>query len=233
MKDKNLFIFISTKKGGSMKLSNDLSKNRIIEKNRTAFFKKIKIDKNLVVGAKLIHENNVQIVTKKQAGKSIVKTDGLITNEKNLFLTITVADCLPIFFYDTKKQIIALVHAGWRGLAKNILKKTVKKLIHDFQSKPEDILLKIGPGIDKCHFEVKKDVLDKFENFTNAILKKDKKTYLDLKKIAKQQLIDLGIKEKNIKINPDCTYCLKDKYFSYRRDKPKDLETMIIVFGML
>lgn len=233
MKDKNLIIAISTKQDGSMKLLNYSLKNASIEKNRERFLKKLKINQNLIASAKLVHGNNVQIVTKKQAGKFMRNTDGLITVEKNLFLSITVADCLPVFLYDAKNKVIGLIHAGWKSLAKNILGNAVQKFIHDFQSKPEDVFVEIGPGISKCHFEVKKDVFDKFKNFTNAISKRNGKKYLDLKTIAKEQLINYGIEEKNITINPDCTYCLKNKYFSYRRDKPKDLETMIAVFGML
>lgn len=228
-----LFCTISTKRDGSMKLFNNALKDVLIEKNRTKFFKKIKIDKNLIVSAKLVHGNNVQIVTQKQAGKFIAKTDGLITNEKNLFLVITVADCLPIFFYDSKKEIIALVHTGWRSLVKNILTNIIQKFKEDFKSNPKDIAVKIGPGISKCHFEVKNDVLNKFKDFAGAISKRGGKNYLDLKMIAKEQLLDLGIKENAIEMTPECTYCLKNKYFSYRRDKPENLETMIVIFGML
>jgi len=55
--------------------------------------------------------------------------------------------------------------------------------------------------------------------------------FLDLKNIAQTQLRSLGVKEEHIEANPECTYCISDKYFSYRRDKPKILKTMIAVIG--
>ena len=65
----------------------------------------------------------------------------------------------------------------------------------------------------------------------DALLNKNGKLFLDLKKIAKIQLINLGVKEKNIEISPECTFCLPDKYFSHRRDKFKEIKTMMAVIG--
>lgn len=229
-KYSNLITGFSEKKDGSMK-------NSI--QNREKFFKKLGIDSDLIVRADLIHKSKVKLVSKKDAGRLIEKTDGLITKEKNLFLTITIADCLPIFIYDPKKEIIGLIHGGWRSLADNILKKAIDKITNNFKSNPAHILIAIGPGISQCHFEikfeVKKDPLQKFHDrrffAMGVILERDNKIFLDLKKIAKLQLIELGIKEENIEISPECTFCLKDKYFSHRRDKPEQIKTMLAIIS--
>lgn len=100
-------------------------------------------------------------------------------------------------------------------------------------SQPSNVLAGIGPGISQCHFEVGEEVLEKFKEFmSEKMIRRDGKTFLDLKKIVQLQLLNLGLKKENIEINPDCTYCLPDKYFSYRRDRPKVLETMIAIIGM-
>lgn len=212
----NLILAFSEKSDGPMKES---------FQNRERFFNKLGIDKNLIVRADLVHANKVKLVSHKDADKLIEKTDGLLTKDKNLFLTITTADCLPIFIYDPKKEIIGLIHGGWKSLANNILVKAVKDL-------SSNTLIGIGPGISQCHFEVKKDLLKTFKPYLKEILlKKDNKLFLDLKKGAKLQLIKLGIKEENIEINQECTFCLKDKYFSYRRDKPENVQTMLAIIG--
>ncbi len=208
----NLVIGFSEKEQGPMKFS---------PKNREMFFNKLGIDKNLVVRADLVHKNKVAFVSKKQAGRLMEKTDGLITKEKNVFLSITTADCLPIFVFSPKEKIIALVHAGWRSLACNILKNTIEKT-------GNNVLVGIGPGISQCHFEVKKDVLNCFKPYLKQTLEG---SFLDLKKVAKLQLEDLGVKRENIEISFECTFCLKDKYFSHRRQGLKNLKTMIAVFG--
>jgi len=215
-KHLNIIIAISEKKNGPMKFSPD---------NRENFLRKLGIEDKLTVKAGLVHENNVKVVSDEDAGKTIEKTDGLITADKSLFLTITVADCLPIFIFDSEKEIIGLIHGGWRGLAKNILAEAVKNL-------SKDILVGIGPGISQCHFEVKQDVLREFKPYLkDTLLKRDGKLFLDLKKIAKFQLIDIGIKPENIEISPECTFCLQNKYFSFRRDKPQKLQTMLALIG--
>ncbi|KPJ54567.1 hypothetical protein AMJ47_04120 [Parcubacteria bacterium DG_72] len=208
----NLVIGFSEKKNGPMKFS---------LKNRERFFNKLGIDKSLVVRADLVHKNKVALVSKKEAGCLIKKTDALITKQKNVFLTITTADCLPIFIYNPKKEIIALVHAGWKNLASGILKNTIKKT-------GKNVVVGIGPGISQCHFKVGQDVLNYFKPYLEYSLKG---CFLDLKKIAKLQLIDLGVKKENIETNPECTFCLKDKYFSHRRQGLKNLKTMIAVVG--
>ena len=215
----DLILAFSEKSDGSMKFSS---------KNRERFFNKLGIDKNLIVRADLVHENKVKLVSYKDAGKLVEKTDGLLSKEKNLFLTITTADCLPIFIYDPKKEIIGLIHGGWKSLANNILAKAVKDL-------SGNTLVGIGPGISQCHFEVKQDLVQKFLDqriFTpEVILRKDNKLFLDLKKLAKFQLIELGIREENIELNQECTFCLSDKYFSFRRDKPENVQTMLAIIG--
>ena len=228
----NIIAAVSRKEDGTMKLSGASMGDEEIIENRERFLGKLGIEDGLTVKAGLVHGNNVNVISNEEAGKVIKKTDGLITADKNLFLTITVADCLPIFIYDSEKEIIGLVHSGWRSLAQNILIQAIKKMAGNLGSLPKDILVGIGPGISQCHFEVKEDLLVEFKPYLgDALLNKNGKLFLDLKKIAKIQLINLGVREKNIEISQECTFCLPDKYFSFRRDRPKTPQTMTAVIG--
>jgi len=240
---KELILSLSAKKDGPMKYFDESARDKGVSKNREIFLNKLGVDAKKVVSAGLVHGNNIEIVGKENGGEKIVGTDGLLTGEKNLFLSITVADCLPIFIYDPENQVIGLIHGGWRSLARNILALTIKKLTDNFNSPPKNILVGIGPGLGACHFKVKDDVLKEFTPFRNSkfltgfksspsiIIRKNKKIFLDLKKIAKIQLLNLGLKKENIEISPECTYCLSDKYFSYRREKPKEIKTMMAIIG--
>ncbi len=91
------------------------------------------------------------------------KTDGLITNKKDMLLSTTNADCILLLFFDPVKRVIANTHSGWRGTLQRISIKTIKKMEKEFNSKPEDIICCICPSIRKCHFEVEKEVKDSFE----------------------------------------------------------------------
>jgi YfiH family protein len=226
----NLIWGVSEKKDGQMILGeNNINDQAFL--NRQKFFSQLGISTQDIVSAGLAHSNKAALVSKRDKGQIIPGVDGLITKEKNLFLTITVADCLPIYFYDYKKKIVGLAHAGWQGIRQNICQTMVSKMVSEFQTKPEDLIIYIGPHIQKCHFTVRDDVIKQFKAYQEFIIKKDDYTTIDLLGIVKQQLDELGVSTKNISAADNCTYCQKEKYFSYRRDKPEILTAMVAYIG--
>lgn len=215
--------FISERKDGSMKTDGVME----------TFFRKNLIPPDFVVKAKLVHGNRVVTVGEEDGGQEISETDALVTNARGLFLVITVADCLPLFLFDPKTSSIGLVHAGWKGLAKRIPEKAMQAMQKTYGSDPADVLCAIGPGIGKCHYDVKEDRALHFQDFPSALSRREGKTFLDLKSVAKQELILSGIQEENIEDIEECTACKPQTYFSFRRDKPEVLESMVVVFGLV
>jgi YfiH family protein len=148
--------------------------------------------------------------------------DALLTSQKDIVLTLSFADCFPIYFYNTSSKIIGIAHCGWRGSINRLLPNCLKYL------KPfKTLKVYVGPGIQKCHFEVKEDVLSKFCGYKQALVKQNFKYYVDLPRIIKNRIILAGVSKRNIKSSNVCTYCSKDKYFSFRRDKPKKVKAMM------
>jgi len=111
-----------------------------------------------------------------------------------------------------------------------IIEEVISAFISYFGSSVKDIEVYIGPHIKDCHFEVKDDVASQFKTSDSII--RNKKTYINLSKIVRDQLVQLSINNDNINISEECTYCLNDRYYSYRRDNPKELETMIAYIGL-
>ena len=196
---------------------------------RSAYFKGQGIDVQKTVSPKQLHSAKVVKVSDKDRNKIIPGVDGLATSRKNLFLTITVADCFPIYFFDAASNTVGLSHSGWRGTVKNIAAKTVKVMSEN----PANIIVGIGPGIQACHFEIKEDILENFLKYPEAIINRDGKIFIDLPKIIRQELIEAGLKNQNIESSGECTFCEKEKYFSFRRDKPKNVEAMAAYVGLL
>ena len=163
-----------------------------------------------------VHGNRVAYVGKNNLQQIIKKCDGLITNVQGLSLSVRVADCLPVFLYSPTTNSIGLVHAGWRGLYKGILEKTIELFNKKINAKSEELLVYIGPHICQKHYEVKSDVLEKFSDYTKAIEKIDGKIFIDLAEIAQKQLVGLGVKKNKIKIDKTCTYETKS-LDSFRR----------------
>lgn len=171
--------------------------------------------------------------------------DAVITNRKDILIGIQAADCVPILLYDMQKNVAGAVHAGWRGTAAEILKKTIKAMTDRFCSIPSDIVIAIGPAIRRCCYGVGYEVIEAVEKvtsygdclrFTDAdrrrrigtvptsksedyIIKKGEKYCLDLPTANKYQAISSGVKTENIWMSDECTFCLPEKYYSYRYAK--------------
>lgn len=215
-----------------MKWEQDAATQREVKRNRAKFFERAGIRAGRVVSADLVHGNAAASVWREHAGKRIARTDALLTNERGVFLSITVADCLPIFLFDPKKRVAGLVHGGWRSLAGGILVQTADKMKREYQTNVEDVAAYIGPGISLCHFEVREDVLGQFQSFPSAVLERGDRAFVDLKKAAFLQLRDLGVRRFNIQVDARCTFCNPELYFSHRREKGENVRAMIAVLGM-
>lgn len=153
-----------------------------------------------------VHGNCAVRVDKNDDGKVIKNCDSLISNDPNVTLSVQVADCLPISITDKKNLSFGLIHAGWRGLDKKIIGKTIRLMAKEFSSNSKDLKVTIGPHICQKHYEVKTDVSSRFTKFPGVILRKDNKEFLDLAKIAELQLIESGVKKENIKMDKSCTF---------------------------
>lgn len=212
-------------------LRNVKSREKILE-NYKMFCKTLNIDINNVVCADQVHGDVVYEATKKDRGKGILKksditaVDALITAERQVALMTYHADCVPLFFLDTKKPAIGVAHAGWRGTVKKIGVKTVCKMTEKFGSSPENILVGIGPCIKKCCYEVDRPVVEKLKHvfpYWSKLLKNKGNNHwmLDLVLANKLQLESVGIRSENIFINDFCTSCDNDLFFSFRADRKK------------
>lgn len=181
------------------------------------------------------HTDCVKIVNKKVNKekpdfnlKKYYNTDGLITNQKDIILSTTNADCILLLFFDPVKKVIANTHSGWKGTLQRISIKTVGKMTKEYGCNPKDIICCICPSIRKCHFEVEKDVKDMFEeefkyleNLNEIIEEKvpSKKWNIDTVLINQIILERQGLKKENIIDSGICSVCHSDLIHSYRVEK--------------
>ena len=221
-----ILAVMSEREDGSMKL---FSGNNLNLENRNKFFGKIGISENKVIVAEIVHGAKVEIVDSSSL-EFILEADGLITKDANVFLSITIADCIPVYLYESEQKIIGIVHCGWRGIVGGVIGNAVKKLLQ-LDGSPENLKIALGPGINKCHFEIKEDVLDKFKDYPEFVIKQNDKIFIDLKGIIRKQVDETGVDQKNIEDNSECTI-ENDNYFSFRRDKPKMTEAMVAIIGI-
>lgn len=159
--------------------------------------------------------------------KDFYNIDGLVTNKKEKVLSLTFADCTPIYLFDKSKKVIGNIHSGWQGTLKQISKTAIQSMKEKYNCNPKDIICVIGPTIRKCHFEVQEDVKDMFYNefkymkdIDNIIkYNKETKTYfIDTVAINKNLLKEEGILEENIVDSKVCTFCDSNIMHSYRKE---------------
>jgi len=197
--------------------SSDLKKN--VLNNLKIVCKKINCSSKNLILLNQIHSNKFYFIDKNyKFKKKKLNGDALITNVKKIALGVLVADCVPVLIYDKNLKIISAIHAGWKGVYKEIIKKVVKFFIKK-GSNTKNLVAVIGPSISEKSYEVQKDLKGKF-------LKKDKqskfffkirknKTYFGLNKYVYYHLKKLGIK--NLEIIKKNTFDPKNNFFSARR----------------
>ncbi len=228
---KELVLVLSQKSDSSLRVFRD-DNNQPTEGDRRKYFSAQGIDYSQVVAADLVHGDNIALVTEENKARVIPDCDALATNVPGIILAITVADCLPLYFFDSDKKAVALAHAGWRGVKADIAGKVVRFMAKNYGSNPEDIAVLVGPHIGLCHFEVQSDVAEEFALWPDYIETRAGKTFIDLAGIVRAQLLEVGINPESINISSECTYCLPNKYFSYRRDHPEEFEVMAAGIGI-
>lgn len=163
---------------------------------------------NRLATAKQVHSNHVlRVETSGPQGEG----DALISNQPGIGLAIRTADCLPILIADPRHQAVAAVHAGWRGVVSEIVSKAVEAMTQQFESRPEDLAVAIGPAIGPCCFEVGPEVAVQFQLSGRA--------KVDLMETACRQLGRDGVSPGQISASRLCSYCDSELFESYRRDR--------------
>jgi YfiH family protein len=151
-----------------------------------------------------------------------VIADAVITQRSDIAVGVRVADCVPVLIFEGKLGLVAAVHAGWRGTAAGILRKTIKTMIEQFQAEPKEMMLAIGPSIRGCCYCVDYDVMHAVAAATgkgNYHIEKGGKYFLDLSSANMLQALSCGVPESRVWVSDDCTFCHPDRYYSYRHAK--------------
>jgi YfiH family protein len=179
-----------------------------IEKIRKAF------DLNRMISAKQVHGKHLEAINFKCDLKPVC--DGMITSSPRLGIMIMHADCQAAIFYDPIKHIIANVHAGWRGSVLNIYRETINLMKERYGSAAENIHVGISPSLGPINAQ--------FINFKTELPREFwefqvKPHYFDFWNISRHQLQQSGVLPHHIEIAEICTFCVKEDFFSYRREK--------------
>lgn len=141
--------------------------------------------------------------------------DALITAAPGVALQVRTADCLPVAL--AGGGVVAMVHAGWRGLAADIIGATLARFATDFGVCAADVDAAIGVGIGPCHYRVGPEVVEALRRHESASARWQQGDAVDLAAFARGRLAALGVAASRVTTLPGCTACLSS-FHSYRRD---------------
>ena len=159
---KGIYKSLNCGKGSKDRISN-------ISKNLKIVSRKIGCTSGNLVSLNQIHSNKVYKIS--GIPKKRLTGDAMITNKRNIAISILTADCAPILIIEKKQKFVGAIHAGWKGAFKGIVKKTIQLLKKNGCSE-KDMIACIGPCIKKNSYEVKNDFFKLFKEKNNV-----RKTY--------------------------------------------------------
>ena len=154
---------------------------------------------------------NTAIIAREAIARS-EKGDGLMTDMPDLILSVRTADCQQFVVFDPKKHAFGVIHAGWKGLVRGIIPAFFEKFFEEWNSDARNLIVGAGPSLCKNCAE--------FTDPKQELIGIDKKFFdgrhADLRAIADDQLLSMGISFAHMERSPDCTKCNPDVYWTYR-----------------
>lgn len=177
-----------------------------------------------MVASHQTHTTNIRMVTAEDRGKGITRprdyedVDGLMTDVSEVMLVTYFADCVPLFFVDTVHRAIGLAHSGWRGTVAGMGGCMVRAMAAAYGTRPEELLVAIGPSICVGCYEVGEEVAGQFGGFPGVVTsgKTQGKYQLNLWEANRQNLLAAGVRDEKISVTDICTCCNENYLFSHR-----------------
>lgn len=180
------------------------------------------------------HSAHIALVTEKHKGlgafeyaTGIADTDALITQTRDVCLTVLSADCMLLLMYDIENQAIGAVHSGWRGTVQKIAWRTLEAMQARFGTNPAQVWVGIAPCISASVYEVGEDVIAETKQAFGSIVPylayypPTAHWHFDLRYTNTQMLIEAGVPSSQIEVAPQCTYLNPHLYYSARLTKGK------------
>jgi len=169
----------------------------------------------IVVGLQ-VHGRTVSHHTRPAPGWTVQDgVDGHATVEAGVLCCVSVADCIPVYLAHPPTGAVALLHAGWRGVAADVLESGLTALEQLGGARRDHIVIHCGVGICGTCYEVGHEVI---EAVTGAAATKP--GALDLRAVLAARAREAGVG--HVSVSPWCSAHDGDRFFSHRRSSGKD-----------
>ncbi|MDR2207410.1 MAG: peptidoglycan editing factor PgeF [Azoarcus sp.] len=164
--------------------------------------------------------HGVEVALAGEGGGVPVRADASVARKAGVVCTIMTADCLPVLFCNDEGTVVAAAHAGWRGLAADVLEAALTAM----EVKPERVMAWLGPAIGPAAFEVGEEVRVAFlasdpeARNVFAPCEIEGKWFADIFTLARRRLMRAGVRRDRIYGGGVCTVSENERFYSYRRE---------------
>jgi polyphenol oxidase len=192
-----------------------------VETNRTRLLAELGFSRERVCAFHQVHGTRVLLA---EPGWFEEEADAAVTDDPELLLVVSGADCLPLLFHDPVRGAVGAAHAGWRGTAAGIAARVVEAMTAHFGSRPADLRVAIGPGILGDCYQVGPEVVAAFTEagFPADVARPDAQAdrfLLDLVAANRAVLSGAGVPLDRVRSVDRCTHCEPATFYSHRRDQ--------------
>jgi YfiH family protein len=207
---KGISCCISSRLAGDMKYGGQ-------NPNRLSLFAELGaefgINPDKVYGLNQVHSRVVLAVG--NDNPLMTEADGMVARDRDITLSVTVADCLPVFLFDARTGAFGIVHSGWKGTG--IVERAIIFFKERWGTEPKDLAAVLGPCIGSCCYQVDAQRAACFEKEfgEEGVRKSSGSFFLDLKAANIKILSETGVR--NIAVCRDCTFT-DERLGSFRRE---------------
>jgi len=194
-----------------------------VAENRRRAAAVLGVASEVVLVPRQVHDDGVVVVSGATPLPEVEATaaDAIVSDGPGVACAVRTADCVPLLLGDSETRRVAAVHAGWRGVVKGVVRATLEVMVAR-GSRPERLLVAIGPHISAQAFEIGDEVAEQLAQASGArgavSTRAGHKPHADLSAILLSQLEALGVPTRNIERVPGCTFSDATSFYSYRRD---------------
>jgi polyphenol oxidase len=171
-----------------------------------------------LVGMHQVH--GTRVVRVSDSREEVGSADGMYTTVGGLGLAVLTADCVPVLMVAPAVRLAVAVHAGWRGTVTGVVPAAMKTVCDDFDLRPADLRIALGPAIGACCYEVERvigeELTDRWGAMPDAWHPDGSHGRLDLRAANRAMLVALGVPADCIELVGSCTSCESDRFFSHR-----------------
>jgi hypothetical protein len=139
-----------------------------VRSNRALALRSLGREPDSVFDVWQVHSADVVVATEPRGGAAPLKADAILTDRPEVTLLMRFADCVPVLLHDPVRGAVGMVHAGWLGTVRRVVREAVLRMVDRFGTNPADVHAGIGPSIAAHHYPVGPEVVEAFRRSFGA-----------------------------------------------------------------